>query len=62
MADLFKKPADNSVKSVDNLIKPAEFRVSKIFRFLARLKFVLVDFFFWFSPIFSEFLKMWRIC
>jgi hypothetical protein len=52
MADLFKKPADNSVKPVDNLIKPAEFRVSKIFRFLARLKFVSDEFFLVFAEFF----------
>jgi hypothetical protein len=56
MSDFFKKPVDNSVKSVDNLVKLAEFWVFKIFLFLSRLNFVLTEFF-WFLSNFTDFLK-----
>jgi hypothetical protein len=47
-----KKLADNSVKPVDNLVKPAEFWVFNFFLFLSQLNFVVAAEFFLFLPNF----------
>jgi hypothetical protein len=57
MTEFFKKPVDNSVKLVDNSVKPAEFQVFNFFLFLSRLNFISAEFF-QFLPNFTKFLKI----
>jgi hypothetical protein len=44
----FEKPADNSVKLMDNLVKPAEFQIFNFFLLLSRLNFISDDFFYFY--------------
>jgi hypothetical protein len=60
MTNFFENQTDNSVKSVNNSVKPTEFWVSTFFLFLVRLNLVLTNFFSFHQKKF-KFLKIQQV-